>query len=80
MGIFRDAECIYEYVRGKMNKIYQGDSLVVLKTLPNDSVDLVVTSPPYNCGIKYDGYDDKLPLKEYYDMLGGGMEGIIPCS
>ena len=30
-----------------VNKIHQGDSLVVLKTLGDNSVDCVVTSPPY---------------------------------
>lgn len=29
------------------DKILQGDSLEVLKTLPNESVDCVITSPPY---------------------------------
>lgn len=28
-------------------KIYQGDSLAVLKTFPDESVDCVITSPPY---------------------------------
>lgn len=31
----------------KQYNIYEGDSLTVLKTLPDDSVDTVVTSPPY---------------------------------
>lgn len=30
-----------------LDKVYQGDSLMVLKTFPNESVDCVVTSPPY---------------------------------
>ena len=30
-----------------MNKIIQGDALEVLKTLPGESVDCVITSPPY---------------------------------
>ena len=30
-----------------MNKIIQGDALTVLKTLPDESVDCCVTSPPY---------------------------------
>ena len=30
-----------------MNEILQGDSLFVLKTIPSESVDCVVTSPPY---------------------------------
>jgi site-specific DNA-methyltransferase (adenine-specific) len=29
------------------NKIYHGDSLEVLKTFPNESIDCVMTSPPY---------------------------------
>lgn len=29
------------------NKILQGDALEVLKTMPSESVDCVVTSPPY---------------------------------
>ena len=29
------------------NKIYQGDVLEVLKTFPDESVDCIITSPPY---------------------------------
>jgi DNA modification methylase len=32
-----------------LNHIYEGDALTVLRTLPNESVDCVVTSPPYYC-------------------------------
>ncbi len=31
----------------ELNKIHQGDSLELLKLLPDNSVDLVITSPPY---------------------------------
>ncbi len=31
-----------------LNRITQGDSLEVMRQLPSESVDLVVTSPPYN--------------------------------
>ena len=31
-----------------LNKIINGDCIEVMKTLPKNSVDLVVTSPPYN--------------------------------
>ena len=31
------------------NKIICGDSLEVLKTLPSESVNCIVTSPPYYC-------------------------------
>lgn len=47
-----------------INQIYQGDSLELLKQLPDNSVDLVITSPPYadlkvyidNPGILADNY------------------------
>ena len=53
-----------------MNKIIKGDVLDVLKTLESDSIDLGITSPPYNKGRKgskivpavvYDKFDDDLP-------------------
>src|SRR3990167_2555419 len=31
----------------ELNKIYKGSSLEVLKSLPSESVDMVITSPPY---------------------------------
>lgn len=32
----------------ELNKIIQGDCLEVMKTLPDETFDLIVTSPPYN--------------------------------
>ena len=32
--------------------LYNGDCLEVMKQLPNESIDLVLTDPPYNCGKK----------------------------
>lgn len=40
-----------------INEIIQGDCLEVLKTFPSNSVDCVVTSPPYNKGL----YDKHTP-------------------
>ena len=47
-------------------KIINGDCIKVMKTLPEGCIDLVVTSPPYNCGIKYDTHIDDLPMDEYW--------------
>lgn len=33
-----------------LNRILQGDTLTILKTLPDEIVDVGVTSPPYNKG------------------------------
>jgi len=58
-----------------LNKIIQGDTLTILKSLPDEIVDVGVTSPPYNKGenkkgwlvknVKYSGVTDKLPEDEY---------------
>ena len=48
-----------------MNKIYNMDCLEGMKKLPNDSIDLTVTSPPYDKLRKYKGFswDFKLANK-----------------
>ena len=42
-----------------------GDCVERMKTLAEGSVDLVVTSPPYNLGIKYRKYEDKKSREDY---------------
>lgn len=51
-----------------MNKIYNMDCLEGMKKLPNDSIDLTVTSPPYDKLRKYKGFswDFKSVAKELY--------------
>ncbi len=49
-----------------INNIICGDCIDVLKTIDESSVDLIVTSPPYNIGIKYDGYSDNREWSDYY--------------
>lgn len=39
----------------ELNKIYCGDSAVLLKELPDESIDLVITSPPYDNLRQYNG-------------------------
>ncbi|MDE0836053.1 MAG: site-specific DNA-methyltransferase [Akkermansiaceae bacterium] len=42
-----------------------GDCLKTLPTLPAESFDLVVTSPPYNLGINYSSFKDTAPREEF---------------
>lgn len=61
--------------RDYLNKIICGDTLEVLKSLPDNIVDVGVTSPPYNKGenkkgwlvanVKYSGASDKMPEDLY---------------
>ncbi|WP_312128698.1 DNA-methyltransferase [Lysinibacillus capsici] len=56
----------------ELNKIYQGHCLDVLKTLPSESVNTVVTSPPY-WGLRDYGVDGQIGLEssieEYVSAL-----------
>jgi site-specific DNA-methyltransferase (adenine-specific) len=52
----------------KLNKIYLGDSLDLLKELPDDSVDLVITSPPYSNMKKYID-DEGISADDYVDWF-----------
>ena len=47
-----------------MNLLH-GDCLKTLPTLATGSIDLVVTSPPYNLGISYKTFKDTAPRGEY---------------
>jgi site-specific DNA-methyltransferase (adenine-specific) len=39
----------------------------LLGRLPPGSIDVIVTSPPYNLGIQYRSYDDTMPREEYLE-------------
>lgn len=49
-------------------KIINGECVEVMGTFPEGCVDLVVTSPPYSVNIKYDVYNDSIPMDEYWDF------------
>ena len=51
-------------------RFYLGDSLEVLEKLGEGSIDAIVTSPPYNLGIRYRTYDDTLPRGQYLEWTG----------
>lgn len=57
----------------KSKPFFEHDSIAIynddiLKVDLNDSVDLMVTSPPYGVDIKYEGYDDSIPYSKYLEF------------
>lgn len=67
----------------KTNEIYCMDCLEGLKLLPNNFVDLIITSPPYNLGNnhhtgskRHRAYNDDLPEEEYQKWQ---IEVLIEC-
>lgn len=55
------------YYSHKDISIYNDDMLKI-KSIDNNSVDLIITSPPYNLDIQYDSYNDFLPYKDYLKL------------
>ena len=53
----------------KINTIYCMDCLKGVPQLDPASVDIIVTSPPYNIGKKYRSYNDIRPRNDYLDWL-----------
>jgi site-specific DNA-methyltransferase (adenine-specific) len=51
--------------RGHTLRFYHGDCLDVLRALEPGTLSAVVTSPPYNLGIRYRSYDDARPRDHY---------------
>ena len=54
-----------------MDLIVCGDSEVVLKDFPSSCVDIIVTSPPYNFGLQYEGDEsgDAVCWRSYFEKL-----------
>ena len=51
------------------NKIICADSLELMRKLPDNCIDIIFTSPPYNFGLDYDTHNDTAMWKDYFDML-----------
>ena len=51
-------------------RFFLGDCLSLMPDLPEGLVDVIVTSPPYNLGIRYRSYADALPRDRYLAWTG----------
>ncbi len=52
-----------------IHTLIRGDCLSVMRRMPAGSVDVVVTSPPYNLGLAYRSYKDSLSEESYLDWM-----------
>ena len=52
------------------------DDVLTTKLIDNASIDLVVTSPPYNVDIQYNSHDDKLSYEDYLEFSRKWMNRI----
>lgn len=50
------------------NRIINGDCIQEMSKMPENTFDLIVTSPPYGVGIDYDSFNDDMNVDEYKEF------------
>ncbi len=65
--------------RDELVSIYCADS-THLTLLHDGSIDLTITSPPYNLDVSYDGYVDALPYDRYLVWVGEWARALLRVS
>ena len=48
------------------NTVINGNCIDEMSNMPESSIDLIVTSPPYNVGIDYDTHQDEMSMEDYW--------------
>ena len=68
----------------EVNEVYNGNCLEVLKTFPDNSIDSVVTDPPYGISFMNKHWDYDVPKvevwKEIYRLLKPGAHVLCACG
>lgn len=55
-------------IENYIGKVINGSCIDVMSKMPINSIDLIVTSPPYGVGINYDVHDDDMVFEEYLNF------------
>jgi len=57
----------------ELNKIYNGDCLELIKEIPDNSIDAIITDPPYFLGVTHNSlkgnYSDLIIMKPFFNDL-----------
>lgn len=74
-----EEELLAQYYNYESKIIIYNDD-VFLVDLPDSSIDLIVTSPPYDVDIKYETYNDAIPYDEYLEFTRKWLEKCYRLS
>ena len=61
-----------------LNKIFNEDILLGINKIPNNSIDLILSDPPYCLGKDYGNGSDKLEPAEYLKWSKEWIKAVIP--
>ena len=56
------------------------ENVLTTRAIKKDSIDLIVTSPPYNVDIKYDSNDDALSYPDYLAFSEEWFAPLLPVA
>ncbi|MBE0408481.1 MAG: hypothetical protein IBX69_01970 [Anaerolineales bacterium] len=74
--MFDKRKIVDTFVLSEQVVVYPGDCLELLRTIPNESLSLIVTSPPYNIGKEY---ERRLKLDNYLNQQALVIEECVRC-
>lgn len=74
--MFDKRKIVEQFALSEHIVVYPGDCLDLLKTIPNESLKLVVTSPPYNIGKEY---ERRLKLESYLEQQTAVIRECVRC-
>lgn len=75
-NMFNSLEIVKKFDSSEHIVVYPGDCIDLLKTIPNDSIQLIVTSPPYNIGKEY---EKRLKLELYLEQQAAVIQECFRC-
>jgi len=77
----QDQKIADEFALSASIVVYPGDCLNLLKSIPDESVQLIVTSPPYNIGKEYEKkLDLDLYLEQQAQVIGECVRALSPTG
>jgi site-specific DNA-methyltransferase (adenine-specific) len=53
----------------KLNQIYNMDCIKGMNELEEGSIDIIITSPPYNIGVNYNSHKDNMEFEDYLKWM-----------
>lgn len=74
--MFEKLDIMEKFNQSEHIVVYPGDCIDLLKTVPDKSLQLVITSPPYNLGKEY---EKKLKLETYLDQQAAVIRECVRC-
>ena len=71
-------------IKGNQQPYFKHDDILIYKddilkisSIPENSVDLIITSPPYNVDIHYNSHADNLTYEDYLDFTKNWLKSVL---